>query len=337
MADNDQRGAGPAPRVVLVDDDPLVLAVTRRLLQRSGYAVAPCEDARTALREVVQNKPFAVVADLHMPHLGGAELLRLCKQCSPGTHRVLYTGEAEVGQLSRELAPMVADAIVAKADGAQYLPAALDNLRKAEPGGGAQRAKAVALGMARALASNEVETLDHCLRMARCVRHVGAAMGLAERDLVDVEVAGMLHDVGMIVVPDSAIAQAGPLTESQWRHVHQHPALGAAMLSESEPLSGAREIVLHHHERFDGSGYPGKLAGDDIPLGARLLSVADAYEAITHSRPYAPARTDEEARAELEEHRGSQFDPSVLDAFLQLDPTDWTQPAGAPRKAQGGG
>ena len=335
MADNDQRGADEPLRVVLVDDDPLVLAVTRRLLQRSGYAVAPCEDARTALREVVQNKPFALVADLHMPHLGGGELLRLCRQCSPSTHRILYTGEEAVGQLAKELTPNVADAIVAKADGAEYLPAALDELRRTEPRTDLQRAKTVAMGLARSLTGTSVETLDHCLRLARCVRHVARAMSQTEKEVADLEVAAMLHDVGMIVVPDQAIVQPGPLTTSQWQHVHQHPTLGAAMLQESEPLAGARPLVLHHHERFDGKGYPNRVKGADIPLGARILSVADAYEAITHERPWARPRTDEEARAELTLNRGTQFDPDVVDAFLKLDPKDWRQPAASTRRAQG--
>src|SRR6476659_7541239 len=122
MSASPNDGFEKAPRVVVVDDDPLVLAVTRRLLQRAGYEVIPCDHPRTALREVVHSQPFALVADLHMPDLSGADLLRVVRSVSPGTRRVLYTGEALVSELARALAPMVADAIVAKTDGPELLP-----------------------------------------------------------------------------------------------------------------------------------------------------------------------------------------------------------------------
>jgi CheY-like chemotaxis protein len=164
-------GFESAPRVVVVDDDPLVLAVTRRLLQRAGYEVVPCDHPRTALREVVQSQPFALVADLHMPDLSGADLLRVVRSVSPSTRRVLYTGEAHVSELTRAIAPMVADAIVAKTDGPELLPAALDGFRtQPELAVGPAQARSLALGMARALASSSVETFDHALRVSRYAR-----------------------------------------------------------------------------------------------------------------------------------------------------------------------
>lgn len=120
------------PRVVLVDDDPLVLAITRRVLRRAGYVVSICEQAHAALREVEQRKPFALVADLYMPDMNGPELLGLSRECSPDTRRVLYTGEAQVAELERSLMPEVAHAIVAKDDGDVSLPSVLDELRSGE-------------------------------------------------------------------------------------------------------------------------------------------------------------------------------------------------------------
>jgi len=321
-----------APRVVVVDDDPLVLAVTRRLLQRSGYDVFPCDHPRTALREVVQSQPFALVADLHMPDLSGAELLRLVRNVSPTTRRVLYTGEAQVSELARALTPMVADAIVAKSDGAEFLPQALDGLRTAHQIGiGPVQARSLALGMARALASSSVETLDHCLRVSRWSRRLGAALGISQRALLDLEVGALLHDVGMICVPDAVLRYPGILSDHQWELIRQHPKLGADMLRECDPLIGALPVVLHHHERYDGRGYPARLAGEQIPLGARLFSVVDAYEALTHTRAHAAARSDSEARDEIMRHRGSHFDPVVVDAFLGFDADEWKRPSMLPR------
>ncbi len=327
-----KEGVEAAPRVVVVDDDPLVLAVTRRLLQRSGYDVLPCDHPRTALREVVQSQPFALVADLHMPDLSGAELLRLVRNVSPNTRRILYTGEGQVTELARALTPMVADAIVAKADGPEFLPAALDGLRttRAEDSGPVH-ARSLALGMARALASNSVETLDHCLRVARWSRRLGNVVGLDQHTLLDLEVGALMHDIGMICVPEAVLRYAGPLGEHEWAQIRMHPRMGAEMLKECGPLLGALPVVLHHHERFDGKGYPDSLAGEDIPFAARLFAVVDAYEALTHTRPHAAARSDAEARAEIQKNRGKHFDPIVVDAFASIDPAEWKRPSVAPR------
>lgn len=321
-----------APRVVVVDDDPLVLAVTRRLLQRSGYDVVPCDHPRTALREVVQSQPFALVADLHMPDLSGAELLRLVRNVSPQTRCVLYTGEAQVTELARAMTPMVADAIVAKADGAEFLPAALDGLRTVqEANGQPKNARSLALGMARALASNSVETLDHALRVARWARRLGTVMGLDNRALMDLELGALLHDVGMICVPEAVLRQPGPLGEHEWAQIRKHPQMGADMLRECEPLASALPVVLHHHERYDGRGYPARLGGEDIPLAARLFAVVDAYEALTHTRPHAAATSDAEAREEIGRHNGTHFDPLAVEAFMSIDAEEWKRPSVAPR------
>jgi response regulator RpfG family c-di-GMP phosphodiesterase len=325
-------GVEAAPRVVVVDDDPLVLAITRRLLQRSGYDVFPCDNPRSALREVVQSQPFALVADLHMPDLSGAELLRLVRNVSPNTRRVLYTGEAQVSELARALTPMVADAIVAKADGAEFLPAALDGLRtKQAEKEGPMQARSLALGMARALASSSVETFDHCLRVSRWSRRLGTLLGVDQHALLDLEVGALLHDVGMICVPEAVLRFPGALGEHEWAQVHMHPRMGADMLRECEPVLGALPLVMHHHERFDGQGYPDKLKGEEIPLSARIFAIVDAYEALTHARAHAPARGDSEARNEILRVRGKQFDPEIVDAFMSIDPEDWKRPSVAPR------
>lgn len=316
-----------APRVVVVDDDPLVLAVTRRFLQRAGYAVSPCDHGRAALREVVQSQPFALVADLHMPDMSGAELLQLSRECSPQTRRVLYTGEAQVTELARSLTPQVAEAIVAKVDGPEYLPAALDGLRADSTGEvDPARARGLAMGMARALASAHLETLDHALRLARWSRRLGEVLGFSGHDLIDLEAGALLHDIGMVAVPEVVFRTKGPLTEAQWEQVRQHPGFGAQMLQSCEVLSGAAAVVRSHHEHYDGRGYPERLRAEEIPLSARVFALTDAYEAITHDRAYQPACSDEQARSEIRRHAGGQFDPVVVDAFMSVPVDEWRRP-----------
>jgi putative two-component system response regulator len=323
-----RRAPAAALRVVLVDDDPLALAITRRLLTRSGYEVVPCDHARTALREMIEEPPFALIADLHMPDLNGAELLQLARSMFPGTRRILYTAESEVRELSRAVAPRVADAIVAKSDVSERLPQALSDLRAEQAYAAApEEARSVALSIARALGSGSVEPLDHALRVARWARHLGGMAGLDEPALNDLELGALLHDVGMICVPEASLRFPGPLGEHDWRLIRRHPLVGANILKGCPGLEGAIPVLLYHHERYDGRGYPHGLSGTDIPLSARLFSVIDTYDALTHARPYAPRASDAEAREEIARQRGMQFDPMVAELFLSCDPDAWKNAA----------
>ena len=131
------------------------------------------------------------------------------------------------------------------------------------------------------------------------------------------EYAGILHDIGKLGITENILTRRGALSTEEWKTVREHPRIGANILKEIPFLDKAKGLVLHHHERFDGSGYPDRLKGDDIPIGARLLAVADAYEAMTSLRPYREGvLTQEEAIDELERNKGTQFDPEVVVAFV---------------------
>jgi ribonuclease P protein subunit RPR2 len=129
----------------------------------------------------------------------------------------------------------------------------------------------------------------------------------------------LLHDIGKIGIPDAILLKPGPLTEEEERQLHVHPVLGEHLVSSIPYLTGvAREVIAYHHERWDGGGYPWGLRGRDIPLAARIFAVADAYDAMTSSRPYRAALSLDEARAEIARGAGGQFDPDVVAAFLQV-------------------
>jgi HD-GYP domain-containing protein (c-di-GMP phosphodiesterase class II) len=139
----------------------------------------------------------------------------------------------------------------------------------------------------------------------------------------NVELGAVLHDIGKVRVPESILNKPGPLTDEEWEVMRTHPEVGEHILRPIQSLNAILPIVRHHHERWDGAGYPDKLSGRAIPLGARIVAVCDAYRAMTEDRPYREGRSTEEARRELHEGAGSQFDPDCVEAMIRaLDRRD---------------
>jgi len=169
-----------------------------------------------------------------------------------------------------------------------------------------------------ALDARDRETKGHSLRVAKYMMEIAYHMGIAPGtdEWVDMQRGGLLHDIGKIGVSDSILHKPGPLTEDEWVDMRRHPKIGHDMIREISFLSGAATIVLAHHERFDGKGYPNGLKSDEIPLGSRIFVLADTFDAMTSDRPYRKALSDEVAREEIIRCSGSQFDPRCVQAFL---------------------
>src|SRR5262245_3511284 len=159
-------------------------------------------------------------------------------------------------------------------------------------------------------------TGGHSERVASYARAIGLHLGLQDSQLDNVVMAALMHDIGKIGVPDHVLLKPGKLTDEEFAHIRKHPELGWMALKNLDDFKHLSLIVLHHHERMDGRGYPGGLEGSAIPLGARIIAVADSYDALTTDRPYRPARTQQQAIDELLSCSESQFDPRVLAAFL---------------------
>lgn len=175
-----------------------------------------------------------------------------------------------------------------------------------------------------ALDLRDNETEGHARRVTRYTVRIAGALGVGGQELVDIERGALLHDIGKIGVPDAILLKPDRLTDEEWAVMRQHPTLGFNMLRGIFFLAGAAPVVLHHHERFDGGGYPAGLRGDAIPLGARVFAVADTFDAMTSDRPYRRALPYEVAREEIEKCAGSQFDPQVVEAFRQIAESEWT-------------
>jgi HD-GYP domain-containing protein (c-di-GMP phosphodiesterase class II) len=228
--------------------------------------------------------------------------------------RVLEQRVDEVSALRRQLDAFALDfrlTYTAEQKRSQQLASALGELEETY--------QSTVRGLAVAVEAKDECTGGHLVRVSRYGMMLTSLIEPVHADDIQFQYGFLLHDVGKLTVPDVILTKAGPLTEDEWEIMRGHPAAGRAILDGIPFLAGAREIVYAHHERWDGRGYPAGLAGDEIPLGAQIFPLCDAFDAMTSDRPYRKALSVEVARKELVEGRGTQFRPDVVDAFLSLD------------------
>jgi HD-GYP domain-containing protein (c-di-GMP phosphodiesterase class II) len=172
--------------------------------------------------------------------------------------------------------------------------------------------------LAGTLGLRDGHTGEHSDRVVVLARRIGQRLDLVGAQLRDLEYAARLHDIGKVGVPDAVLHKAGPLADDEWQVIRGHAAWGAELVGRIPGLEGVARIVRHHHERFDGDGYPDGLTGAEIPLASRILTVSDAYVAMTEDRPYRRARPGFEVDRELRDGSGSQFDPEVVTGLREV-------------------
>jgi HD-GYP domain-containing protein (c-di-GMP phosphodiesterase class II) len=178
------------------------------------------------------------------------------------------------------------------------------------------------LGLANALEAKDPYTRGHAERVAASGRALGRALALPPETVETIARAGLLHDIGKIGVPETVLGKPGPLDAREWGAMRRHPLIGAQIVAPYEFLAAAALVIRHHHERWDGSGYPDGLAGEAIPLGARVIAVADVYDALTSERPYRRALPHAVAVEHLVAEAGRTLDPGVVAAFVAATPDD---------------
>jgi len=171
--------------------------------------------------------------------------------------------------------------------------------------------------LAAAVEARDPYTRGHCERVTQYALIIAEALAFSNEDLEVVKRAAILHDIGKVAVPDSILRKNGRFDEDDWIEVRKHPQVGQTMLAHLKFLGPSLPLIRHHHERYDGSGYPDGLAADEIPLGARILAVADAFDAMTSDRPYREAFALPDVVGELERCAGSQFDLEIVEVFLE--------------------
>jgi putative two-component system response regulator len=284
-------------RILVVDDEAAIREGLELLLARQGYHVRTALDGASALHECAEFRPDLILLDVMMPGRDGFDVCREIK--SNAETRlipvVLITGLSDKSDRIRGI-EAGADDFLSKPIDVSELDARVRSLLRLKAfTDELEHAESVLFTLALSIESRDPCTHGHCTRLAEFSARLGERLGLPADDIVALRRAGVVHDIGKVIVPDAVLLKPGPLTPEERSVIKQHAVAGEHICAPLKSLRTVLPIIRHHHERWDGSGYPDGLSGDAIPLLARLLQIADVYDALTTNRPYRGALTQSEA------------------------------------------
>ena len=292
-----------------------------RLLGHEGYEVAIAHDGPSALRAIKDNKPDLVLLDVFIPGMNGFEICRTLKndQATRLLPVILVTGHDE-RQNRIEGAQAGADEFLSKPVDTQELLARVRSLiRLKRYTDDLESASSVIMMLAVMVESRDGYTAGHCHRMANYATALGRKLGLADDQLQTLRRGGFLHDIGMLAIPDAVLRKPGALEPEEYELIKSHTVIGDSLCAHLPSLHPVRQIVRHHHERLDGSGYPDGLSGDQVPLVAQIIGLVDVYDALTTQRAYQPVQPIEHAFDTLREHvRRGWRDAAMTETFISM-------------------
>lgn len=320
-------------QILIVDDEVANLRLLRRVLGKD-YEVLEATSGQEGLELLTNNHVSLIITDQRMPAMTGVQMLEQSLPVSPDAIKILLTGYTDVQALIDAInaghvykyipKPWDADELKLTVRRAietfelkQHNIKLIEEL-KAAMGELEELSMGTIRALADALDAKCDYTAGHSLRVSRIACLIGRELGRPIEELRDIELGGILHDIGKIGVPESILWKPAALSPEEREIMRKHPSISAQIIGDLRGLRRAREYVKHHHEYYDGSGYPDGLKGDKIPLGARIILVSDAYDAMTTDRPYRIAIGHERAVKELAEMAGTQFDPDVVKALLSI-------------------
>jgi putative two-component system response regulator len=309
------------PATILVaDDEPIARQLLRRALEPAGYEVVEASNGEVVAQLAEHVRPDLFILDISMAGTNGIEICRAIKR-DPATHLtpVIHITASSLRAERLEALEAGSDEFIGKPfDIEELLTRVRSLLRTKRLTDHLVSAEAVLVSLSRTVEARDHYTERHLHRVADRAAAVASRMGMEEQAVEGVRLGGLLHDLGKIAVPDRVLHKPGPLDRQEFDLVRQHPEVGAEILRPLRAFEGPEPAVLHHHENFDGTGYPYGLKGSEIPLAARVVAVADAFDAMTSDRPYRAAIPVMEAFERLDSDDGQQWDRDVVDAFLAL-------------------
>ncbi|MCP2520997.1 response regulator [SCandidatus Aminicenantes bacterium Aminicenantia_JdfR_composite] len=333
-------------KILIIEDNESTRELVKEVLNNEGFQCRTAKDGIEGLKIFnLENHFSAVLVDIKMPGISGLEVLEEIKRKSPNTSVVILSGITDIdtaidsmrrgadGYITKPFKLKELISTVKKAIEKRNLIIQKrkheEELKKLVIERTAQLKETIKElnevyrvtieSFIKALDFREAESEAHSKRTCAYTRVLAQEIGIRNKnELEDLEKGALLHDIGKIGIPDRILKKPSSLSPEEWEWIRKHPILGYKIIKNISSLKNSTQIVLFHHERYDGRGYPFGLSKEEIPIEARIFSVVDAFEAITTNRPYRKARSFEEAKEEIKRLAGAQFDPEIVKAFLSI-------------------
>ncbi|MBW2673414.1 MAG: response regulator [Deltaproteobacteria bacterium] len=315
--------------ILVVDDSPTIRTLVRKGLEAAGFQVSVAKNGKEALALIEENRPDLILSDINMPVMDG---IKFCKTVhatdelasipfitmSANSDRAIMRRMMEWGASAYLVKPFNLEQLVITIEKllSDHFLIILKDRQRLEAERGMMLASITSLIVA--LEARDHYTRGHSEAVALLVSEMAARMGMEPNEIDSLGIAGRLHDIGKIGVPDNILLKPGRLTGAESSIVRQHPLTGVSILGSIPSIHELIPVIRHHHERFDGNGYPDGLRGEKIPLWVRMTAVADTYDALTSDRPYRRGRSQGEALSIIEDVKGTQLCPDCADVFIKL-------------------
>ena len=330
-------------RILIVDDEQAICTIIAQRLRKKGCVCVTAHSGKEALRHFYRNKFSLVISDINMPEINGIKLLKQVKRLDPHIMVIIVTAFPEIA-LAREAIRLGAYDFIVKSidldlmvfsvekafekkkleEEVETYHQFLENLAEAKT---TELQSALLIlkkthldsvkVLAGAIEAKDPYTRGHSDRVRSLSLRIGIKLGLSGKRLEDLVFGALLHDIGKIGIKDEVLQKPGQLSPEEYRHVQEHPLIGVKILEAFDFFKDKVPMIRHHHEHFDGGGYPDRLVGDKIPLEAKIIAITDAFDAMTSLRPHRAKMALATALNELQEGVGKQFDPSILEIFLR--------------------
>ena len=328
-------------KIIAVDDEPGILDSLSVFFKRSGYEFTPVTDPMQAI-ELVRKEHFdLMILDFIMTPLHGDEVVEEIRKFNKDLYIILLTGHKDLAPPLETIKRLDIQGYCEKSDKPDQLLLLVEsgvksisqmnlikqiNMELKETYEKLENAYMESIETLRlAVDAKDIYTRGHSDRVSEYCVLIGKKLGLPEEDIKALKIGGLFHDIGKIGVPDSVSLKEEKLTDEEYSQIKNHPSIGAHILSTATIFADILPIVKHHHEKYDGTGYPSKLSGESIPYLARIAALADTFDAMSSKRPYRDALSIEVIKEEIKKNKGTQFDPKLADVFLDILENDYNE------------